>query len=218
MLVCISPSCTSLLKYRGLQPTDFAGDTFYARMLEWFLSTMDWKGVVVVIGAGNRGYNKLTGRPYWYQADRCPSKFVTNASPYILVGATYHDGSIAEFTTPPGAWPLTVQNDDPDTLSISIWAQGVGVYTCNPKSMSTSMGLRSGTSFATPQVVSTSTRPSLSSLPWCKSTSAIRLLMVLVYPGRPCCLHALVSVARWPEPLQPWRQPFRWPTYEDIAC
>lgn len=166
MLVCNSTTSTSLLNHCGLQPTDFAGDSYYANILEWFLLTMDWKGVVVVLGAGNQGYNKFSGRPNYYQADRAPPKFVTNASPYILVGATYHDGSIAEFTTPPGSWLGGGQNDNPDTQSISIWAQGVGVYTCNPKSMSTPMGLRSGTSFATPQVVSTSPRPPLSSLPW----------------------------------------------------
>lgn len=142
------------LNHPSLQPTDFEKDSYYDDLLEEFFSEMDKNGVVVVISAGNYGYNKDTGKPDYYQADRSPQRFVTNASPYINVGATYHDGSIAEFTTPPGEWLGGGQLDNPSTPSISIWAQGVGVLTCNPKQPLAPMGFRSGTSYAAPQVVS----------------------------------------------------------------
>jgi hypothetical protein len=117
---------------------------------------MDNVGAVVVLAAGNGGYDKVTGKPSYYQAERTPVNLATNDSPYIVVGATYHDGSIAEFTTPPGA-----PDDDSNTndLSISIWAQGVNVYTCNPMDNNDPMGFRAGTSYAAPQVVSLPTPP-----------------------------------------------------------
>lgn len=134
--------------------TDFPQDSYYGQVLYWFFQELDKVGAVVVVASGNSGYNKATGSPDWYLADRSPQKFVTDASPFITVGATYHDGSLAEFTTPPGAKPgASGQISAAEVPSISIWAQGVGVYTCNPKS-SDPMGYRSGTSYAVPQVVS----------------------------------------------------------------
>lgn len=187
------------LNHPGLHPADFEKDSYYGELLEEFFSEMDKNGVVVVISAGNYGYNKDTGKPDYYQADRSPQNFVTNESPYINVGATYHDGSIVEFTTPPGEWLGGGQLDDPSTPSISIWAQGVGVLTCNPKPLAP-MGFRSGTSYAAPQVVSAplSQPESLELFPMTrihKSRSAIRLLMALPYSGWSCCLYALISLA-----------------------
>lgn len=137
----------------GSQFTAFEKSSYFGGLIEEFFRELDKKGVVVVISAGNDGYNKVTGKPDFYQADRSPQRLVTDASPYISVGATYHDGSVAEFTTPPGVGPGGGQSDHPDTPSISIWAQGVGVYTCSPRSL-LPMSFRSGTSYAAPQVVS----------------------------------------------------------------
>lgn len=116
---------------------------------------MDKAGVVVVMAAGNGGYNKITGKPDFYQSAKTPVNLATGESPYINVGATYHDGSIAEFTTPPGSGPGgSGQGSDSDDLSISIWAQGVNVWTCTPRNVLYPMSYRSGTSFAAPMVVS----------------------------------------------------------------
>lgn len=124
-------------------------------MLETFFKELDDRGVVVVMSAGNHGYNKDTGKPDSYQEDQWPQQYVTDASPFIMVGATYHDGSIAEFTTPPAAGPdASGQSSNADAPSISIWAQGVGVYSCNLVSEPQPMGFHTGTSFAAPQVVS----------------------------------------------------------------
>ncbi|KAJ0124773.1 hypothetical protein J7T55_006114 [Diaporthe amygdali] len=129
--------------------SDFPADSYYGKLYHYFFEELDKRGVVVVIAQGNGGYNKVTGTPDHYQGERSPQKFVTDASPFISVGATYHDGSVAEFSTPPGLKPGTSgPNAD---ASVSIWAQGVGVYTCNPNSL-VPMGYRSGTSFSAPIV------------------------------------------------------------------
>lgn len=213
------------LSHKYLRPTDFKAGTYFQELIKWFLEAMDEQGVVVVLSAGNGGYNKLTGKPDVYQAERAPVNLVTDDSPYISVGATYHDGSIAEFTTPPGIRPgAPGHNSNADDLSISMWAQGVHVYTCNTKDDPELMGFRSGTSFSAPQVVSILITP-----PPCAShtnlvhhfiqelANATRLLMVLLYPGRPCRLHAFVSMARGSESFQPGWRWFHWPAHEDDA-
>lgn len=194
--------------------------------MENFFEELDDLGVVVVMATGNDGYNEETGEPDSYQADSSPQGFVTDESSFIVVGATYHDGSIAEFTTPPGVGPDDSDQssspgapDPPRTLdtdgmpSISIWAQGVGVYSCNPKSAQSPMGFHSGTSFAAPQVVSCNPPTRVQ-----KHVSGIRLLMVLRNPGWPCCIHAFVPLARGSEPFQPGGQSLSWSAHEDDAC
>lgn len=126
---------------------------YFHEAFEFFFEQMDEAGAVVIMAAGNRGYNSETGKPDYYLSERTPVDLVTDASPYISVGATYHDGSIAEFTTPPGT---PGPDSDPDDPTISIWAQGVGVYTCVPVDLDPDdpMEERTGTSYSSPIVVS----------------------------------------------------------------
>jgi hypothetical protein len=142
------------MSHNNLQNTEFTGGTYFQQLIRWFLESMDRFGVVVIISAGNGGYSSNTGKPRYYQAERTPANLVTDDSPYISVGATYHDGSVAEFTTPAAIRPGEPGHDtNPDDLSISMWAQGVDIFTCKPHSPD-SMAHRSGTSFSAPIVVS----------------------------------------------------------------
>lgn len=203
-----SPAGISQLMCRSSQSVDFPADSYYGKLYHYFFEELDKRGVVVVIAQGNGGYNKVTGTPDHYQGERSPQKFVTDASPFISVGATYHDGSIAEFSTPPGLKPGTSgPNAD---ASVSIWAQGVGVYTCNPKSL-VPMGYRSGTSFSAPIVVSP---------PWSciNLPHGTEMLTVFLYPGWACCLHAVIPLAGEQEPFCLERRSLCWTTREDDAC
>ncbi|POS79147.1 hypothetical protein DHEL01_v202472 [Diaporthe helianthi] len=129
---------------------------YFNEVFKWFLEEMDEAGVVVVLAAGNRGYNMNTGKPDYYQSESTPQCLVTDNSPSINVGATYHDGSLAEFTTPQGT---PGPDSNPDDPSISIWAQGVDVWTCGRMGGDTPgdpadppMEYRTGTSYSTPIV------------------------------------------------------------------
>lgn len=165
-------------------------------VLPGFFEELDKRGVVIVMSVGNDGYNQETGEPDHYQGEILPQVLGTDKSPYIVVGATYHDGSIAEFTTPPGNRPdASEQGEIP---SISIWAQGLDVYTCNLASAQSLMGFRDGTSVATPQVVSYYPPTQSQTL-----VIGISLLIVLFYPGWSCCVYAFVPLARGPKSFQP---------------
>lgn len=94
-----------------------------------------------MIAAGNSGYNSSTGQPNEYTTDQTPTKLVNAGSPVIVVGSTYHDGSLDEFSTP-------AKGD----AEISMYAQGRYVATCKANT-EMSVEWQDGTSVAAPQVV-----------------------------------------------------------------
>ncbi|KAJ0109318.1 hypothetical protein J7T55_009650 [Diaporthe amygdali] len=76
-----------------------------------FFAEYDKMGATVVFATSNNGYNPKTKKPFHYQADLLPTSLATDNSPYISVGGVYHDGSLWEKTTPPGAAPGTDNSD-----------------------------------------------------------------------------------------------------------
>lgn len=108
---------------------------------------------MIVMAAGNQGYSYSDDSVPGYQAEQSLQKFATDTTPWIVVGGTYHDGSLWESTTPAGARPGKPASD----ATISVWAQADDVYTCDANGAPDAMRLRDGTSFAAPQVVSTHT-------------------------------------------------------------
>lgn len=117
-------------------------------LLEFWFQNQNDEGTVIVMAAGNYGYDYMTDKVVQYQAESSPQKYATDTTPWIVVGGTYHDGSIWESTTPPGARPGSPASD----ATISVWAQADDVYTCDANGAPDAMRLREGTSFAAPQV------------------------------------------------------------------
>lgn len=118
--------------------------------MEFFFQRQEQEGTTIVMAAGNSGYDYSDDTIPKYQAEQSPQKFATDDNGYIVVGGTYHDGSIWEWTTAPGARPGSAASDS----TTSVWAQADDVYTCDANGASNAMRLRDGTSFAAPQVVS----------------------------------------------------------------
>lgn len=145
-------------------------------MLQHFFQSQDMTGVTIVMAAGNYGYDYSTNTVVKYQAESSPQKYVTDDSPFINVGGTYHDGSVWEWTTPPGARPGKGSSD----ATISVWAQADDVYTCKANAGSDAMFMREGTSFAAPQV--SGLVASLLSYPW-PSTAENPFTFVGAPPG-----------------------------------
>lgn len=115
-----------------------ATDTLWT---EW-LSKFDQLGMTIIVSAGNTGYNEETGRPSGYTSDFAPTSFVDDASPVIVVGSTYHDGSLDQASTPPGG-----------DATVSMYAQGRYVWSCLRNTFDDYIYM-DGTSFSAPQVVS----------------------------------------------------------------
>lgn len=118
--------------------------------LDFFFQRQEQEGTTIVMAAGNSGYDYETNTVPRYQSEQSPQKFATDDNGYIVVGGTYHDGSIWEWTTVPGGRPGSPSSD----ATTSVWAQADEVYTCEANGASNAMSLRDGTSFAAPQVVS----------------------------------------------------------------
>lgn len=125
-----------------------AGDSRCGSFIEYFFESVDLEGTTIVMAAGNQGYNYHDNKVLRYQAETSPQKLATSSNAYINVGATYHDGSLWEWTTPAGARPGQPFSDS----TISVWAQGDDVLTCDANGASDAMRLREGTSFAAPQM------------------------------------------------------------------
>lgn len=104
--------------------------------------------MTIVLAAGNTGYKESTGKSSSTTSDWVPTQLIDVNSPVILVGATYHDGSLAELSTPASG-----------DVVISMYAQGVKVSTpmANTVDYYTYFD---GTSLAAPQVVSSLLIPS----------------------------------------------------------
>lgn len=149
-------------------------------MLQHFFQSQDMTGVTIVMAAGNYGYDYSTNAVVKYQAESSPQKYVSDASPFINVGGTYHDGSVWEWTTPPGARPGG--SDSFSEATISVWAQADDVWTCraNAGGANEAMFMREGTSFAAPQVAGLAA--SLLSYPW-PSTAENPFAFVGAPPG-----------------------------------
>lgn len=79
-------TCTD--RSTGLSQDSAAGDFF-----EFFFQSQNNEGVTIVMSAGNDGYDYETNTVPKYLAETSPQKFATDDSPYITVGATYHDVS-----------------------------------------------------------------------------------------------------------------------------
>lgn len=158
-------------------------DSMAGMFLEFFFQRQEQEGTTIVMAAGNSGYDYSTNTVPMYQAEQSPQKFATDDNGYIVVGGTYHDGSIWEWTTAPGGRPGSGSSDS----TTSVWAQADDVYTCDANGASNAMRLRDGTSFAAPQVVSF--RAFL--LTHCAHTdNSFRAL------GRTCGLHDILSMAK----------------------
>lgn len=125
-------------------------DSMAGMFLEFFFQRQEQEGTAIVMAAGNSGYDYSTNTVPMYQAEQSPQKFATDDNGYIVVGGTYHDGSVWEWTTAPGGRPGSGSSDS----TTSVWAQADDVYTCDANGASNAMRLRDGTSFAAPQVVS----------------------------------------------------------------
>lgn len=115
-----------------------------------WLGKFDQLGMTIVVSAGNAGYNEATGAPAAYTTDFVPTSVVNAGSPVIVVGSTFHDGSLDHASTPGRG----------DSM-ITMYAQGKYVRSClqNTKDDFTYMD---GTSFAAPQVVSSPSSTSFS--------------------------------------------------------
>ncbi|KAJ4421908.1 hypothetical protein N0V82_003405 [Gnomoniopsis sp. IMI 355080] len=123
-------------------------DSNAGSFLEFFFQRQVLEGTTIVMAAGNSGYDYSTDTVPLYQAEQSPQKYATDDNSYIVVGGTYHDGSIWEWTTVPGGRPGSGSSD----ATTSVWAQADDVYTCDANGASNAMRLRDGTSFSAPQV------------------------------------------------------------------
>lgn len=105
--------------------------------------------MTIVVAAGNAAYNEETGTPDAYTTKFTPTSLVDAGSPVMVVGSTYHDGSLDHARTPGRG----------DSV-ITMYAQGRYVRSClqNTRDDYTYMD---GTSFAVPQVVGSSSSPGL---------------------------------------------------------
>lgn len=109
---------------------------------QWF-KKFDDMGMTVVTAAGNEGCslqpNKPSGAggPTSYLDIQLPKKIMTDDSPFIVVGGTYHNGEVWHHTTPGRGKNV-----------VSLWAQAVDVWGPEPGTK----GYRTdyGTSYATP--------------------------------------------------------------------
>lgn len=119
---------------------------------ETFVQVTRDLGIVLVLSAGNGArWGSLMG-------DHLPQLLGTKENHIITVGAVTADGTFWPGTELEGkrSQDTTAIPNDANVGSMTLYAQGVGVLSCNGDSAdSTGVTPRDGTSFASPAVVST---------------------------------------------------------------
>lgn len=105
-------------------------------------------GFTFVLANSNTDFNVTAGLMGTYQSDWYPGALVTATSPTILVGGTYHDGSLWEHSAPSGSRPGSGVFEDAE---ISIYAQSYYVHACSKQG---DYSTEQGCSMGAPQVVS----------------------------------------------------------------
>lgn len=112
------------------------GEALFTR---WFRK-FDDLGMTVIVAAGNEGLEPDdAGGPTFFLDTQLPTAIMTDDSPYIVVGGTYHNGEIWPDTTPPRGKNV-----------MSIWAQAQDVW--SPDAGTQGYSTKSGTSLAAPQI------------------------------------------------------------------